>query len=210
MRRKKRFTLIELLIVIAIIAILASMLLPALRSARNKAKQIACVNNLKQIGVYSQMYVNDQNGFLPFFVKPNSSGGGSYWYENEGATWLWGEYLEKNTELKKKLIRCPVDSSESSHINWHSYIWNYRIGIEGGGGYSLRIVKGVPLVMMMDYNCDSSSNGVTGPGGFNETVFDRIGYPHGNSTNALFGAGNVRALKLSEATDLSIIKLDNY
>ncbi len=61
---RKVFTLIELLVVIAIISILAAMLLPALKQARETAQASSCINNLKQVGVSTLMYVDDWNGYV--------------------------------------------------------------------------------------------------------------------------------------------------
>lgn len=62
--KRTGFTLIELLVVIAIIAILAAMLLPALSAARERAKCAGCINNLKQLGLASNLYVNDNNDWI--------------------------------------------------------------------------------------------------------------------------------------------------
>lgn len=70
--RRSAFTLIELLVVISIIALLISILLPALSNAREAARNMSCLSQMRQFGIASLAYINDQDGFLPFGLYDES------------------------------------------------------------------------------------------------------------------------------------------
>ncbi|MBQ4479551.1 MAG: prepilin-type N-terminal cleavage/methylation domain-containing protein [Victivallales bacterium] len=110
MKKQTVFTLIELLVVIAIIAILAGMLLPVLSKAREKARNISCVNNLKQINTAVHMYTDQFDDNLPI-VKTSYTANSYKNLDTPGDSWygLINYYV-----TNEKSFECPADTLKTN------------------------------------------------------------------------------------------------
>ncbi len=137
------FTVVELLVVIAIISILAALLLPVLNQAKSRAKRIACVSQLREVGQAAHVFANDHRGQLPMQVPVRD--GGSEEFTHATGNFTSRHYQSLSNELATpQLLVCPADTllSARSFAALQNTNVSYFVNVRAEHGQATSILAG--------------------------------------------------------------------
>jgi prepilin-type N-terminal cleavage/methylation domain-containing protein len=183
------FTLIELLVVIAIIAILAALLLPALARAKDSARRVVCVSNLRQVGYVYHLYTQDYNNHLP---SDDMLGKSNYRAITDpfGLPAFFGGYIQTN-----RLWLCPV-GRKSLDAYGDNYAWSRAQNVIGSAGSDAAFAAMSSTFVVWDNYCYASPSIYGGPemtGGPSVLPQSLWYYPHskGKRVERLYLDGHV-------------------
>jgi len=138
---KQGFTLVALLVIIAVIALLAAMLLPALAAAKRKAQRINCVNNLKQDGLAFRIWEGDNGDKYPMAVSTDKGGTMEY---TDGASTFRHFQVASNELSTPKILICPADTRAAANnfIRLKNQNVSYFIGLDADDSHPQMFLDG--------------------------------------------------------------------